>query len=68
MNLSDPQDLAGLLEAFLLAAGRPLSLERLAELFEEPERPEPALLRQALEVLRAKSVPAAEVTPWPSSR
>ena len=52
MNLSDPQDLAGLLEAFLLAAGRPLSLERMAELFEEPERPEPALLRQALDVLR----------------
>ena len=54
MNLSDPQDLAGLLEAFLLAAGRPLSLERMAELFEEPERPEPALLRQALEVLRQR--------------
>ncbi|MBF7729507.1 SMC-Scp complex subunit ScpB [Pseudomonas sp. N040] len=52
MNLSDPQDLASLLEAFLLAAGRPLSLERMAELFEEAERPEPALLRQALEILR----------------
>ncbi len=52
MNLSDPQDLASLLEAFLLAAGRPLSLERMAELFEEAERPEPALLREALEILR----------------
>ena len=52
MNLSDPQDLASLLEAFLLAAGRPLSLERMAELFEEVERPEPALLREALEILR----------------
>ena len=52
MNLSDPQDLASLLEAFLLAAGRPLTLERMAELFEEVERPEPALLRQALEILR----------------
>jgi len=52
MNLSDPQDLASLLEAFLLAAGRPLSLERMAELFEEVERPEPALLRQALDILR----------------
>ncbi len=48
MNLSDPKDLAGLLEAFLLAAGRPLSLERLAELFEEHERPGPALLKKAL--------------------
>jgi len=52
MNLSDPRDLASLLEAFLLAAGRPLSLERMAELFEEVERPEPALLREALEILR----------------
>ena len=56
MNLSDPQDLASLLEAFLLASGRPLSLERMAELFEEAERPEPALLRQALEVLRQNCV------------
>jgi segregation and condensation protein B len=52
MNLSDPRDLASLLEAFLLAAGRPLSLERLAELFDEVERPEPAQLREALEILR----------------
>lgn len=52
MNLSDPQDLAGLLEAFLLASGKPLSLERLGELFEEAERPEPAQLKEALEVLR----------------
>ena len=52
MNLSDPQDLASLLEAWLLALGRPLSLERLGELFEEGERPEPAQIREALEVLR----------------
>jgi segregation and condensation protein B len=52
MNLSDPRDLASLLEAFLLAAGRPLSLERMGELFDEVERPEPALLREALEILR----------------
>ncbi|TLX56563.1 SMC-Scp complex subunit ScpB [Stutzerimonas nosocomialis] len=51
MNLSDPKDLASLLEAYLLASGKPLSLERLGELFEEVERPEPALLRKALEVL-----------------
>lgn len=53
MNLSDPRDLAKLLEALLLAAGRPLSLERLGELFDEAERPEPALLREALRVLGA---------------
>ena len=35
MNLSDPHELATLLEGILLAAGRPLSLERLGELFEE---------------------------------
>lgn len=52
MNLSDPQELASLLEAWLLALGRPLSLERLGELFEEGERPEPAQIREALEVLR----------------
>ncbi|WP_312921632.1 SMC-Scp complex subunit ScpB [Stutzerimonas nitrititolerans] len=51
MNLSDPKDLASLLEAFLLAAGKPMSLERMAELFEETERPSSALLRKALELL-----------------
>ena len=51
MNLSEPKDLALLLEAFLLASGKPMSIERMAELFEEAERPAPALLRKALEVL-----------------
>ena len=52
MNLNDPKEIASLLEAWLLALGRPLSLERIGELFEEGERPEPAQLREALEVLR----------------
>jgi segregation and condensation protein B len=51
LNLSDPKDLASLLEAFLLASGKPMSIERMAELFEDTERPAPALLRKALEVL-----------------
>jgi len=51
LNLSDPKDLASLLEAFLLASGRPMSIERMAELFEEAERPAPSLLRKALGVL-----------------
>ncbi|GAB3394681.1 SMC-Scp complex subunit ScpB [Azotobacter armeniacus] len=51
MNLNDPAGLAVLLEAYLLAAGRPLSLERLGELFGEAERPEPARLRDALAIL-----------------
>jgi len=51
VDLSDPKDLASLLEAFLLASGKPLSLERLGELFEEHERPSSAQLKKALEVL-----------------
>ncbi|SDH40397.1 SMC-Scp complex subunit ScpB [Pseudomonas panipatensis] len=51
MNLSDPHELATLLEGILLASGRPLSLERLGELFDEGERPEPQQFRDALAVL-----------------
>ncbi|MFZ6046405.1 SMC-Scp complex subunit ScpB [Pseudomonas sp. CR3202] len=51
MNLNDPNELASLLEAFLLASGKPLSLERLAELFEEAERPELSVIRSALAIL-----------------
>ncbi len=52
MNLTEPRELASLLEAFLLASGKPQSLERLYELFEEAERPEPAVFKKALELLR----------------
>jgi segregation and condensation protein B len=51
MNLTDPRELASLLEAFLLASGKPQSLERLFELFEEGERPEPAVFKKALTLL-----------------
>jgi segregation and condensation protein B len=51
MNLNEPRDLAPLLEAFLLASGKPQSLERLYELFEEGERPEPAVFKKALTLL-----------------
>ncbi|WP_223461288.1 MULTISPECIES: SMC-Scp complex subunit ScpB [unclassified Pseudomonas] len=54
MNLSEPRDLAPLLEAFLLASGKPQSLESLFELFEEGERPEPPVFKKALAIL-AKS-------------
>lgn len=40
-------------EAALLAAGRPLQLNELAQLFDEATRPEPAALRAALEALEA---------------
>jgi segregation and condensation protein B len=51
MNLNEPRDLASLLEAFLLASGKPQSLERLYELFEEGERPEPPVFKKALALL-----------------
>ncbi|VVP24080.1 SMC-Scp complex subunit ScpB [Pseudomonas fluorescens] len=51
MNLSEPRELAPLLEAFLLASGKPQSLERLFELFEEGERPDPAVFKKALTIL-----------------
>lgn len=54
MNLTEPRELAPLLEAFLLASGKPQSLERLFELFEEGERPEPAVFKKAL-ILLGKS-------------
>lgn len=54
MNLTEPRELATLLEAFLLASGKPQSLEKLYELFEEGERPEPPVFKKALQLL-AKS-------------
>jgi segregation and condensation protein B len=54
MNLTEPRELAPLLEAFLLASGKPQSLESLFELFEEGERPEPPVFKKALTIL-AKS-------------
>jgi len=54
MNLTEPRELAPLLEAFLLASGKPQTLERLFELFEEGERPEPPVFKKALTIL-AKS-------------
>ena len=41
-------------EAALLAAGRPLQLAELALLFDEPSRPEPVALRAALDSLEAE--------------
>lgn len=46
-------DLKRILEAALLAAGEPLSLDRLRGLFSEGHQPEPARLRKALEWLAA---------------
>ena len=51
MNLNEPRELASLLEAFMLASGKPQSLERFYELFEEAERPESAVFKKALTLL-----------------
>lgn len=52
MNVNEPRQLAVLLEAILLAAGRPLSVAALAEVFEPFERPTAHQLLEALEVLQ----------------
>lgn len=46
--------LVQIIEGALLAAGKPLSLSQLAELFEEHERPDTAALKDALEEVAAR--------------
>jgi segregation and condensation protein B len=41
--------LVQILEGAILAAGKPLSLHNMGELFDEPERPDPAEIREALQ-------------------
>ena len=48
---ANPEQLKNILEAALLTAGEPLSLDRLSALFPEEARPEPAEVRQALQAL-----------------
>lgn len=47
----DPQQLKNIIEAALLAAARPLSLDELLALFTDEERPERSRVRAALEAL-----------------
>lgn len=47
----DQQKLKNIIEAALLAAGRPLSIEHLQALFLDPERPDRAAVRAALAAL-----------------
>jgi segregation and condensation protein B len=49
----DPEQLKNIVEAALLAAGRPLSLEQLQALFPDHERPERTDLKAALATLEA---------------
>jgi len=54
---SVPENLKRIVEAALFAAGEPLSLDRLAKLFEEHELPARATLRQAIVELQAEYEP-----------
>lgn len=47
--MSDESYIRNVIEAALLAAGRPLQIPELAGLFEEPDRPAPPVIRAALE-------------------
>jgi len=47
------QDLKHIIEATLLAAGRPVTTQQLLELFEERDRPTPEQLQTAIELLAA---------------
>ncbi|MGB5440432.1 MAG: SMC-Scp complex subunit ScpB [Gammaproteobacteria bacterium] len=49
--------LKNILEAILLAAGRPLTLDQLLAMFAENERPERSQIREALELLQADYEP-----------
>ncbi|HEX5339369.1 MAG TPA: SMC-Scp complex subunit ScpB [Gammaproteobacteria bacterium] len=53
MMTLDTQPLRNIVEAALLAAGRPMSLDELLALFTDAEQPERTQLREALETLRA---------------
>ena len=46
--------LVQIIEGALLAAGRPMTVAQLAELFEEHERPENAAIRETLEEAAAR--------------
>lgn len=48
------EEICNILEAALLAAGRPLTLPELAQLFDEPQRPAPAILQAALAELQSQ--------------
>lgn len=47
--MSDEQKVKQIIEGLLLAAGKPLSFERIAEIFYEGERPDDSVLKAALQ-------------------
>jgi len=47
----NPQQLKNILEATLLAAGQPMNMEKLLEVFPEEARPEPQVIQEALQSL-----------------
>ncbi len=51
LDFTDAEQFSKVLEALLLAAGKPLSLERIAELFDDDARPNPQQIKDALACL-----------------
>ena len=62
--MASPDNLKLIIEAALLAAGRPLSIDALQDLFTEEELPERKTLREALEEL--ERVPVLDVDRGPT--
>lgn len=52
MTNTNPQQLKNIVEAALFAAGEPLSVDRLLDLFEEEERPEKKQIQEVLQTLQ----------------
>ena len=53
----DNQDLKNIIEAILLAAGRPLTLDQILAMFAENEKPERGDVREAIKLLQADYEP-----------
>lgn len=60
MNEFSLADLIRVVQALLLAAKEPLSLERIGAIFEEYQRPEPAKIREALAALQEEAISSSQ--------
>jgi len=60
MNELSLQQLMRIVQALLLAAKEPLSLERIAEVFEEHQRPQPVRLREVLRALQQEAAGSSQ--------
>ena len=51
--MNDLVKLQQIIEGLLLASGKPLSVDRIAAIFSEEERPENSLMKEALDAIAA---------------